>query len=196
MRGRTLVFQTAVSVVCLASGFEQSDLAPVKVKFRSLTDDEIEQDYEANTGRVIVERFKKIPPLTCPGVIVASHGPYAWGQSVAKAVENAAVLETLARMANETLRINSSANTRAQTNVEPSRLQRLQKANAPILQTQMKRGAEKVFKWVTTLYPTMGLAMEAEMGLHEFEDLFIAYGHGVLLFPEYPTCASRRERPG
>jgi len=42
MRGRTLVFQTAVSVVCLASGFEQSDLAPVKVKFRSLTDDEIE----------------------------------------------------------------------------------------------------------------------------------------------------------
>jgi septum formation protein len=42
MRGRTLVFQTAVSVVCLASGFQQSDLAPVKVKFRSLTDDEIE----------------------------------------------------------------------------------------------------------------------------------------------------------
>jgi len=42
MRGRTIVFQTAVSVVCLASGFEQSDLAPVKVKFRSLTDPEIE----------------------------------------------------------------------------------------------------------------------------------------------------------
>jgi len=42
MRGRTVVFQTAVSVVCLASGFEQSDLAPVKVKFRSLTDQEIE----------------------------------------------------------------------------------------------------------------------------------------------------------
>jgi septum formation protein len=42
MRGRTLVFQTAVSVVCTASGFEQSDLAPVKVKFRNLTDEEIE----------------------------------------------------------------------------------------------------------------------------------------------------------
>jgi len=42
MRGRTVVFQTAVSVVCLAAGFEQSDLAPVNVKFRSLTDDEIE----------------------------------------------------------------------------------------------------------------------------------------------------------
>jgi septum formation protein len=42
MRGRTVVFQTAVSVVCLATGFEQSDLAPVKVRFRSLGDTEIE----------------------------------------------------------------------------------------------------------------------------------------------------------
>jgi septum formation protein len=42
MRGRTVVFQTALSVVCLANGFEQSDLAPVKVKFRTLTDEEIE----------------------------------------------------------------------------------------------------------------------------------------------------------
>lgn len=42
MRGRTVVFQTAVSVVCLATGFEQSDLAPVKVRFRMLGDAEIE----------------------------------------------------------------------------------------------------------------------------------------------------------
>jgi septum formation protein len=42
MRGRTVVFQTAVSVVCLTTGFEQSDLAPVKVRFRSLGDAEIE----------------------------------------------------------------------------------------------------------------------------------------------------------
>lgn len=42
MRGRTLVFQTAISVVCLESGFEQSDLAPVKVTFRDLADEEIE----------------------------------------------------------------------------------------------------------------------------------------------------------
>lgn len=42
MRGRTVVFQTAVAVVCVATGFEQSELAPVKVKFRMLGDDEIE----------------------------------------------------------------------------------------------------------------------------------------------------------
>ena len=42
MRGRTVIFQTALSVVCQASGFEMSDLAAVKVRFRALTDDEIE----------------------------------------------------------------------------------------------------------------------------------------------------------
>jgi septum formation protein len=42
MRGHTVIFQTALSVVCLASGFEMSDLAAVKVRFRSLTDAEIE----------------------------------------------------------------------------------------------------------------------------------------------------------
>jgi aminopeptidase len=82
---------------------------------------------------------------------------------------------TFMKLAYETfegrIRIHSQANTRALTSVEPGRLQRHQKnALAPILQTQMKRGAEKVFKWVTTLYPTMGLAMEADMGIHEFED--------------------------
>ena len=43
MRGHTVVFQTAVAVVCLATGFEQVDLAPVEVKFRDLSDDEIER---------------------------------------------------------------------------------------------------------------------------------------------------------
>lgn len=43
MRGRTVVFQTAVAVVCVATGFEQVDLAPVEVKFRALSDDEIER---------------------------------------------------------------------------------------------------------------------------------------------------------
>jgi septum formation protein len=47
MRGRTVVFQTAVSVVCLATGFEETDLAPVRVKFRMLGDDEIEAYLQA-----------------------------------------------------------------------------------------------------------------------------------------------------
>ena len=73
---------------------------------RLLTPAELRSDYEANTGHVIVERFKKLDPLQHPAVLVASHGPFAWGKDVADAVHNAVVLEFIARLASETLRIN------------------------------------------------------------------------------------------
>lgn len=73
---------------------------------RLLRRDEIRSDYEANTGHVIVERFRKLDPMQHPAVLVASHGPFAWGQDVADAVHNAAVLEFVARLASESLRIN------------------------------------------------------------------------------------------
>jgi len=76
---------------------------------RLMTDEEIQNEYEANTGRVIVEAFKERDPLSCPAVLVASHAPFAWGKTVNEAVHNAVVLEHLARMASETLRVNSSA---------------------------------------------------------------------------------------
>jgi L-ribulose-5-phosphate 4-epimerase len=72
---------------------------------RLLKPGEIKSEYEANTGRVIVETFARREPLCCPAVLVAGHGPFAWGQTVAAAVENAAVLEHLARLAGETARI-------------------------------------------------------------------------------------------
>jgi L-ribulose-5-phosphate 4-epimerase len=71
-----------------------------------LTAEEIKAEYEANTGHVIVQRFKNVDPLEFPGVLVASHAPFAWGATVENAVENAIVLEHLARLASETLRIN------------------------------------------------------------------------------------------
>ena len=49
MRGKTVIFQTAVAVVCLETGFAQMDLAPVKVRFRELTDTEIEHYLLAET---------------------------------------------------------------------------------------------------------------------------------------------------
>jgi L-ribulose-5-phosphate 4-epimerase len=73
---------------------------------RLLTAAEIRSDYEANTGHVIVERFRKLDPLQYPAVLVASHGPFAWGRTVADAVRNAIVLEFLSRLASETLRLN------------------------------------------------------------------------------------------
>jgi L-ribulose-5-phosphate 4-epimerase len=68
-----------------------------------MTEDEIANGYERNTGRVIVRRFEGLDPACYPGVLVANHGPFAWGDSPRKAAENAYVLEELARMAFHTL---------------------------------------------------------------------------------------------
>ncbi len=73
---------------------------------RVMTPREIKTDYEANTGDVIVETFKRVDPMQHPAVLVASHGPFTWGKDVDGAVHNAAVLEFVARLASETLRIN------------------------------------------------------------------------------------------
>jgi L-ribulose-5-phosphate 4-epimerase len=69
---------------------------------------EIKKDYEANTGEVIVETFRKqkLDPMQHPAVLVASHGPFTWGRDVHDAVHNASVLEFIARLNSETLRIN------------------------------------------------------------------------------------------
>lgn len=71
---------------------------------RQLTTAEVEQAYEGNTGTVIVETFRQgnIDPAAVPGVLVASHGPFAWGPNAAAAVENAIVLEAVAGIATET----------------------------------------------------------------------------------------------
>jgi L-ribulose-5-phosphate 4-epimerase len=75
---------------------------------RQLQPAEIKHDYEANTGRVIVETFQKLKfnPLHHPAVLVASHGPFTWGKDVAEAVHHAGVLEFVAQLASETLKIN------------------------------------------------------------------------------------------
>jgi L-ribulose-5-phosphate 4-epimerase len=75
---------------------------------REMTADEIQTDYEHNTGVVIVETFthRKIDPDMVPGVVVASHAPFAWGSSPAKAVENAIVLEFAGQMALNSLVLN------------------------------------------------------------------------------------------
>ena len=72
---------------------------------RPLTTKEIKTDYESNTGKVIVERFRKLDHGAMPAVLVANHGPFAWGATLAKAVENAVALEYCARLASETLRL-------------------------------------------------------------------------------------------
>jgi L-ribulose-5-phosphate 4-epimerase len=78
---------------------------------RNLTAAEIEEDYETNTGRVIVETFenRSINPTYVPGVICRSHGPFTWGKDAAQAVYHAVVLEEVAKMAIYTELVNSAA---------------------------------------------------------------------------------------
>lgn len=93
----------------LAYGTTQADYWYGEVPCtRLLKPAEIKTDYEANTGHVIVEAFKtkKRDPAQHPAVLVASHGPFTWGKDVAEAVHNAGVLEFIARLNSETLRLN------------------------------------------------------------------------------------------
>lgn len=66
---------------------------------RHLTAQEVEEAYERNTGVVIAETFRDRDPEAVPAVLVCKHGPFAWGGSCRKAVENALILEETARLA-------------------------------------------------------------------------------------------------
>lgn len=72
---------------------------------RPMSAEEVDGPYELNTGGVITETFAKsqLNPARMPAVLVAGHGPFVWGPNVVKAVENAIALESVARMALNTL---------------------------------------------------------------------------------------------
>jgi L-ribulose-5-phosphate 4-epimerase len=75
-----------------------------------MTAEEIKDDYELNTGKVIVRRFSELDPIQMPAVLVAGHGPFTWGKSAAGAVESAVVLEEVAKTALGTVMINPGQN--------------------------------------------------------------------------------------
>lgn len=72
-----------------------------------LTDEEVEGEYVHNTGVAIVRRFKGLDPMAVPAVLVAGHGPFAWGKDAVEAAHHAAMLEAVARVAFLTTTINA-----------------------------------------------------------------------------------------
>lgn len=78
---------------------------------RELSKEEVEEAYERNTGKVIIETIDSLgyDPMAVPGIIVKNHGPFAWGTSPANAVYNAVVMETVAEMDFRTLMLNPEA---------------------------------------------------------------------------------------
>lgn len=75
------------------------------------------------------------------------------------------------------IKIRAETNTRVLTNVEPTRAARRQKTLASLIETQMRRGATKELRWMSTQYPTVAYAMEAEMGTEEYRDFFYCACH-------------------
>ena len=95
----TALAQAGLPVRCLGTTHADHFRGDVPVT-RALTRREVASDYERNTGLVIVETFRKkrLSPEEVAGVLVRNHGPFAWGKDAAAAVENAQILEYVARM--------------------------------------------------------------------------------------------------
>jgi L-ribulose-5-phosphate 4-epimerase len=74
-----------------------------------LRESEVVDEYEANTGHAIRQRFSGLDPMKTPAALVAGHGAFSWGESVLEAVETMAVLEEVARLAFDTVVLNAAA---------------------------------------------------------------------------------------
>lgn len=107
-RWATIFSQAGVPIKALGTTHADTFYGEIPVT-RRLTPDEINSDYEKETGTVIIEAFKDIEPLSIPAVLVNSHGPFAWGENAMKSVENALILEEVAMMAWHTVKLNENA---------------------------------------------------------------------------------------
>lgn len=94
--------QACKEIPCLGTTHADHFFGSVPVT-RPLSNEEIEGDYELNTGKLIAMHFDKLNYLEQPGVLVAEHGPFTWGKTVEEAVEHAIILEEIAKMAFRTI---------------------------------------------------------------------------------------------
>jgi len=98
------IFATAFAQACLpvpCLGTTHADYCPTEIPVTdSMTKSQILTDYEKHTGEMIVKKIRqsKIDQRQCPFMLVANHGPFAWGKDAAEAVENAIVLEQICQM--------------------------------------------------------------------------------------------------
>ena len=96
----TAFAQAGCSIPCY--GTTHADFCPGDVPLiRALKRDEVEDDYEANTGKAIIGHYAEavLKPLEYPGAILAYHGPFTWGGNAVEAADNALILENVAKMA-------------------------------------------------------------------------------------------------
>jgi L-ribulose-5-phosphate 4-epimerase len=94
----TMFAQACREIPCFGTTHADHFHGPVPVA-RALSEAEVREGYEVNTGRVILERFAGLSPAEVPAVLCAHHGPFTWGKDVEDAVKNAIALEVVAKAA-------------------------------------------------------------------------------------------------
>ena len=107
-RWATVFAQAGMGIPTLGTTHADVFYGPIPTT-RKMTEQEIQGEYEKETGKVIVETFRAINPSEIPAVLVHAHGPFIWGKDAMKSVENAITLEEVAMMAYYTLQLNSNA---------------------------------------------------------------------------------------
>ena len=102
--------QAGIPILCLGTTHADYWNGEIPVT-RRLKKDEVSADYEAETGKVIVEKLREleIDILECPGILVFNHAPFTWGNTIEEAVKHAEMLEYVAKLAWLTLEINPEA---------------------------------------------------------------------------------------
>jgi L-ribulose-5-phosphate 4-epimerase len=101
----TVWAQACREIPCLGTTHADYFYGPIPVT-EPMTEDDIKNDFELNTGKAIVRRFAELNPMQIPAVLVANHGPFSWGKSAGEAVEAMVILEEIATMAIDTLMLN------------------------------------------------------------------------------------------
>jgi L-ribulose-5-phosphate 4-epimerase len=101
----TMWAQACKEIPCFGTTHADYFYGPIPVT-DVMTEEQIQDNYELNTGKVIVRRFAGTDPMQMPAVLVANHGPFTWGAGPAAAVEATVVLEEIAAMALGTITIN------------------------------------------------------------------------------------------
>ena len=101
----TMWAQACKEIPCFGTTHADYFYGPIPVT-GVMTEDQIKDNYELNTGKVIIERLDGMDPMQMPAILVANHGPFTWGADPAAAVEATVVLEEIAAMALGTITIN------------------------------------------------------------------------------------------
>ena len=103
----TIFAQACKEIPCLGTTHADHFNGNIPIA-RHLTKKEVEEHYERNTGKVIIERFKNLKPLENPAILLSGHAPFSWGKSPKDSVKNLLILERVAKMALDSMNLNSN----------------------------------------------------------------------------------------